>query len=198
MSKSKGNFYTARDLFAKGIEPAALRFELIKTHYRSNANFTMQGLQDSHRTVERWRRIAAAASTGPQAIDEHSGVLAAFAAAMHDDLNIAQAVAAVNTWASSITSPTPADVATLKVIDDVLGVLALARPAAQETAIAAYAPGVDPDVAVEALLVQRKAARDAKDFKASDAIRDQIAALGYAIKDSAGGRVEVRRSAPAK
>lgn len=198
MSKSKGNFYTARDLFAKGIEPAALRFELIKTHYRSNANFTMQGLQDSQRTVERWRRVAAAHAAGSQPADLRSGVLAAFAAGMHEDLNIAQAVAAVNTWVSSITSPTPSDAATLSVIDGVLGVLALERPAAQQTEIAAYAPGIEPDAAVEALLVQRKAARDAKDFKASDAIRDQIAALGYAIKDSAGGRVEVRRVAPTK
>jgi cysteinyl-tRNA synthetase len=47
MSKSKGNFFTARDLFAKGIEPAALRLALIKTHYRSNANFTMQGLTEA-------------------------------------------------------------------------------------------------------------------------------------------------------
>ena len=46
MSKSKGNFFTARDLFAKGYEPAAIRLELIKTHYRTNANFTEQGLKD--------------------------------------------------------------------------------------------------------------------------------------------------------
>jgi cysteinyl-tRNA synthetase len=46
MSKSKGNFFTARDLFAKGVTPAALRLELVRTHYRSNANFTLQGLQD--------------------------------------------------------------------------------------------------------------------------------------------------------
>jgi cysteinyl-tRNA synthetase len=64
MSKSKGNFFTARDLFAKGIEPAALRLELIKTHYRSNANFTMQGLADSQRMVDRWRRFTDTARAG--------------------------------------------------------------------------------------------------------------------------------------
>ena len=58
MSKSKGNFYTLRDLLEKGVSPAALRLELIKTHYRSNANFTIQGLKDSQRQVERWHRLA--------------------------------------------------------------------------------------------------------------------------------------------
>ncbi|MEC9373789.1 MAG: hypothetical protein VYC34_08095, partial [Planctomycetota bacterium] len=56
MSKSKGNFFTVRQLIDKGFDPAAIRLELIKTHYRSNANFTEQGLKDSARMVERWRR----------------------------------------------------------------------------------------------------------------------------------------------
>ena len=195
MSKSKGNFFTARDLFAKGVEPASLRLELIKTHYRSNANFTMQGLQDSHRTVERWRRIAAVTPDPNATLSEAAqDTLDAFAAAMHDDLNIASAIAAINTWTSTVSSPTPADAKALQILDSVLGLLSLARPAATETSIAAYAPGTDPNPAVEELLVRRKAARAAKDFAQSDAIRDQIAALGYAIKDSPGGKVEVRRT----
>jgi cysteinyl-tRNA synthetase len=59
MSKSKGNFFTARDLFAKGHTPAALRLELIRTHYRSNANFTLQGLADCQRMIDRWSRAHA-------------------------------------------------------------------------------------------------------------------------------------------
>ncbi len=54
MSKSKGNFFTARDLFAKGYEPAAVRLELIRTHYRSNADFREQGLKDCQRMLNRW------------------------------------------------------------------------------------------------------------------------------------------------
>ena len=60
--------------------------------------------------------------------------------------------------------------------------------------IAAYAPGVAPDPKVEALLVARKEARAKKDFAASDRIRDELAALGYAIKDMPHGKVEVRRN----
>ena len=59
MSKSKGNFYTLRDLVSKGATPAAIRLELIRTHYRSNENFTLQGLKDSQRQIDRWRRLAA-------------------------------------------------------------------------------------------------------------------------------------------
>jgi len=53
--QEQGQLFTARDLFAKGHEPAAVRLELIRTHHRLNANFTEQGLKDSQRMVDRWR-----------------------------------------------------------------------------------------------------------------------------------------------
>lgn len=189
MSKSKGNFYTARDLFAKGIEPAAVRLEIIKTHYRSNANFTMQGLADSQRLVERWRRIAEGGGAGGAV----PGVLADFAAAMHEDLNIAQAIASVNAWINTVSTPTGADATAMRAMDDVLGVLSLERPESRQTEIGVFVGGAAPDAQVEELLRKRRDARAAKDFKASDAIRDQLAGMGYAIKDMAGGKVEVRR-----
>lgn len=204
MSKSKGNFFTARDLFApppsgKGIEPAALRLELIKTHYRSNANFTMQGLADSQRMVERLRRFADLAAATPAAPGSSSHAATTtcrerIAHALHDDLNIALALAEINTWMNAIDHPGPAEAALLKEIDAIIGVLSLERPAAAiATDIGVFAPGLTPDPQAESLLRQRRDARAAKDFKASDAIRDQLAALGYAIKDMAGGKVEVRR-----
>jgi len=203
MSKSKQNFFTARDLFAKGILPAALRLELIKTHYRSNANFTMQGLTDSQRIVDRWRKVITLSSpSSPSSPSTPSNPASAnaltqcrqdFAAALHDDLNIAAAIAAVNTWINSITSPTPADATLMHEIDAVLGVLALDQPKAQESDVAIYAPGVAPDPAVEALLRQRRDARASKDFAASDSIRNQLTSLGYEILDRAAGKVEVRK-----
>ena len=195
MSKSKGNFFTARDLFAKGIEPAALRLELIKTHYRSNANFTMQGLTDSQRMVDRWRRVAE--SAGEQKATQLQGadlpVLREFAQALHDDLNIAGAMAAVNSWVGSIAAPTADDAAVMRLIDGVLGVLDLERPQAARSEIGIFLPGTTPDPVVIAKLEERRAARAAKDFRTSDRIRDELLALGYAIKDVAGGRVEVSR-----
>lgn len=117
-----------------------------------------------------------------------------FTHALADNLNIASAIAALNTWISATPHPTPDDARALATADAVLGVLSLPRPQSTTTSIAAYAPGVAPDDRVEALLAQRKAARAAKDFAQSDAIRDQLAQLGYAIKDLAGGKVEVRRA----
>jgi cysteinyl-tRNA synthetase len=195
MSKSKGNFFTARDLFAKGIQPAALRLELIRTHYRSNANFTMQGLSDGQRVVDRWRKVLAgsgADATG--AAEARARCLDEFAAAMNDDLNIAAAIAAVNTWTGSLAAPSADDAKAMKAIDAVLGVLSLEQLAQVSSEIGVYAAGVTPDPEVEALLVRRRDARAAKDFKASDQIRDQLAAMGYAIKDQPGGKVEVRRA----
>ncbi|MFZ2875569.1 MAG: hypothetical protein WAZ94_13935 [Phycisphaerales bacterium] len=199
MSKSKGNFYTARDLFAKGIEPAAIRLELIKTHYRTQANFTMQGLADSQRTIDRWRRFLAAARTGPDAAHVATDTCrASFAGAMHSDLNIAEAIASINVWVSSADAPGPREAALFDVLDAVIGVLGLKAPEARQSDLGVYAPGVPPDPAVEDLLRRRRDARTAKDFKASDSIRDELASMGLAIKDLPGGKVEVRRAAPGK
>jgi len=197
MSKSKGNFFTARDLFGPphNIEPGALRLELIKTHYRSNANFTMQGLKDSQRTVERWRRFLdlagtpaeSSVGTGPSRVEQ------AFTAAMSDDLNIAGALGELNKWMGETLAPTPADARALLNLDRVLGVLSLARPESAQTSIGVFI-GCEADPAVLARLEARLAARTGKDFARSDQIRDELAAMGYAIKDVAGGKVEVRRA----
>ncbi len=194
MSKSKGNFFTARDLFAKGYEPAAVRLELIKNHYRSNADFREQGLKDSQRMIDRWRRIVdTAAGHNPAGQGARDAAMLAFADAMHADLNIAAAIAAVNSWTSTVDKPGPEDAALMKTFDGTLGVLDLERTAAVATGIAVYLAGVTPSDEVEALLTERKAAKAAKDFAKSDAIRDQLAAKGLAIKDVAGGKVEVGR-----
>lgn len=209
MSKSKGNFFTARDLLAKGYEPAAIRLELIKTHYRSNANFTEQGLKDSTRMVERWRRFAESGGGGggggggtgntPASAPSTTAPMAwlpveqAFADAMNDDLNIAGALGEFNKWLGETSKPTAADLAALKRIDAVLGILEREKPAAAQTSIGVFMDGLAPDPAVIARLEERVAAKKNKDFARSDAIRDELARMGYAIKDVAGGKVEVRR-----
>ena len=206
MSKSKGNFYTQRDLFAKGIEPAALRLELVKTHYRSNANFTFQGLQDSQKTVERWRRFLKASDDGSHTVmpwydlgevAQAEQLFTNFTSAMNDDLNVAQAIASINEWLNDLPTTGLSNDHTRilqGLAGEVLGVLELEAPASTSSEIGLFAPGVDPNPAVIAKLEERRAARAAKDFKRSDEIRDELAAMGYAIKDVAGGKVEVRRA----
>ncbi|MCC6230651.1 MAG: cysteine--tRNA ligase [Phycisphaerales bacterium] len=195
MSKSKGNFFTARDLFAKGVEAAALRLELVRTHYRSNANFTMQGLADSQRQVERWRRfVENAAGDAAHTQGSRDDAMIGFAQAMNADVNIAAAIAEVNKFVTRTEKPGTQDAELMNVFDAVLGVLELQRPAAASTEIGIFASGLAPDPAVIAKLEERRAARAAKDFARSDTIRDELLAMGYAIKDVAGGKVEVRRA----
>ncbi len=199
MSKSKGNFFTARQLYSpapdgKGIEPAAIRLELIRTHYRSNANFTEQGLRDSARMVERWRRFrdAALAGRGEGDAGARRACRDAFAAALQEDLNIAGALGELNGWIGRVEAPVPADAALLREIDAVLGVLELEPPSSAQTDIGVFI-GCEADPAVLAKLNERVAAKKAKDFARSDAIRAELAGMGYQIKDVAGGKVEVRR-----
>jgi len=198
MSKSKGNTYTLGDLLKKGASPAAIRLELIKTHYRSNANFTFQGLRDSQRQIERWKKLqsmlqAARDEPMPQADPGPlAAALDAFRGLLANDVNIAGAIGVLNEaigWydldaplpAGSAGSPTYAgELEALEAMDVVLGVLTLEHEARED------AGGVDVPL-IEQKIVDRNAARAAKDWAAADAIRDELAELGIAIKDSAGG-----------
>ncbi|MCA9277780.1 MAG: cysteine--tRNA ligase [Phycisphaeraceae bacterium] len=194
MSKSKGNFYTARDLFAKGIEPGALRLELIRVHYRSNANFSEQGLKDTARMVARWKRVIEQGDASNESGSPPETMLREFADAMDDDLNIARAIAAVNTYVGEMKHPTKADADAMRQIDEVLGVMQLDTAKAQETEIGVFLGGLDADQRVIDKLIERRDAKKAKDFGRADAIRDELAQMGYAIKDVAGGKVEVSRA----
>lgn len=197
MSKSKGNFHTARDLFAKGHSPAAIRLELIKTHYRANANFTEQGLKDSARMIERWRELWDLAQPTIEPGDDPGEFVDAFVRALNDDLNIAGAIGAVNELRTACTSgslrPGRRLVDALHAIDDVLGVIRLGRADDVTTEIGVF-KGVDADPQVEKLLAERRDARAGKDFARADAIRAELSERGLAIKDIAGGKVEVSRA----
>ncbi len=198
MSKSKGNFFTARDLFAQGIEPAALRLELIKTHYRTNANFSMQGLRDADRIVERWRRFRDQARTNapdsPANATARDHARQSFTAALDNDLNTPEAIAAINQWVSATAAPSQPDADLMDSFDAVLAVLDRPRLERQSAGNIIFMPGAATDDAVVALIHDRAAAKKARDFARADAIRTDLLARGYAIKDVAGGAVEVARA----
>lgn len=185
MSKSLGNFFTLRDLLAKGFTGREIRCLLLGAHYRASFNFTLENLAGARSSLERideclgkLAELAAGQSTTPE-----SEVLAAFTSAMDDDLNISGAWGVVFDWvrernrqmaAGTLTrAQAAAALAAWTEMDKVLG---LASPASTE------AP---PEVL--GLLEQRQAARKAKDFKASDALRDQLKALGWTIEDTPKG-----------
>ncbi len=181
MSKSKGTFFTVRDILAKGFSPAALRLELIKTHYRSNANFTEQGLKDAERQVRRWREFIARGASSGERGSGNEAVAKRFADAMNDDLNIAGALGTINTWINDTKSPTQADAKLMHAMDGALGVLECSAEAG------APAGGGEGDAAIDALVQERNDARKNKDFARADAIRDELAAMGIEILDGAGG-----------
>jgi len=183
MSKSKGNFFTARDLFAKGVTPAALRLELVRTHYRTNSNFTLQGLRDCQRMIDRWvaARAAAASRTGGGGVGPYQSALVEFKEALADDLNLARAIAALNTAIGETPAgDAKAELAAFDAMDSVLGVFERNTPLAS-------AASDDLAAKVEALLARRKAARAAKDWPESDRVRDELTALGVRIKDGPQG-----------
>ena len=180
MSKSRGNFYTVRDLLARGVDPAVLRYELLKTHYRANANFTAKGLEDSAKAVGRLRTFAGqtsvdakqqASTGGPQSDIERQ-----FARALADDLNISAALGALFKWVGAIEAPSSDDIAALRRMDSVLGVLD------QRRADVPVEPVGLSDAEIEWKIAELNAARSEKDYARSDAIRDELDAQGVEVR----------------
>ena len=204
MSKSLGNTITVHQLLEEELAPAAIRHQLLGAQYRRELNFTRDGLAASTAAVQRLldfeARLAEAvgvdgvdgkdrASEGPlvrlagEAID-------AFRAALEDDLNSAQALAALFVFVNRVNGEldAAADVAeseleaargALASMDEVIGLLSVAREGLD----------VDDDFAseIESLIAERKAARADSDFARADAIRDELGERGIVLEDSAGG-----------
>src|ERR1700751_3238160 len=102
MSKSLGNFYTLRDLFAKGYKPSSIRFLLLSVPYNRQLNFTMDGLKQAESSVERMRNFVTrlksekfGAGSNPEMPKRAAEAETDFAAALADDLNTAVALAAI-------------------------------------------------------------------------------------------------------
>jgi cysteinyl-tRNA synthetase len=168
MSKSLGNFVTINELLADW-PGEVLRLNMLKTHYRSPIDWTLKSVEESARTLDDWYKEAA---------DVHDGQLSGrILEALSDDLNTPQMIAALHGLRSS-------DLGAFAASLRFLGFFA--ESAAQWEGRKRKASGVDAD-RVNALIADRTAARARKDFKESDRIRDELAAMGIAIKDSKEG-----------
>jgi cysteinyl-tRNA synthetase len=198
MSKSKGNFFTIRDLVEKGFDPLAIRFALISTRYRESSNFTLQGLHDAASAVTTLRDLAdklqsSAIPAAASVLPADQKMLDQFSAALEDDLNIAGSLAALFSWANPLTKQKkiPPDqaasaLAALKRVDHVLAVIFPPLRALPQNTI----------TQIESLIAQRNAARAAKDWPKSDALRQDLLALGVEIKDTPTGTTWRPRLAP--
>jgi cysteinyl-tRNA synthetase len=174
MSKSLGNFFTIRDLLADW-PGEVLRLTMLKTHYRSPLDWTLKSAEESAKTLDDWYAAAADATGGepaPAAVE-----------ALSDDLNTAQMLATLHALRhqANTSEKDRADfAATLRMLGF------LSQSAAEWEGRKQQASGIDP-ARVESLISDRTAARARKDFKESDRIRDELAAMGVVIKDSKEG-----------
>jgi cysteinyl-tRNA synthetase len=192
MSKSLGNFFTLRDLLAKGFTGREVRSLLLSAHYRETFNFTMDGLQGSKNALARidvcigkLREIAGTTnlSTTVSLDDFNTSTLQSFNDALDDDLNVSAAWAVVFEWVSEMNrrivanslsaSDAAAALATWEKMDSVLGVGTKSE--------------VEIPAGISALLEARQAARKEKNFKRSDEIRAELQAKGWAIEDTSKG-----------
>ncbi|MBQ9914870.1 MAG: class I tRNA ligase family protein, partial [Clostridia bacterium] len=202
MAKSKGNFFTVRDVSAK-YDYEVIRFFMLSAHYRSAINFSDELLKQSESGLERlytclYNLEFLQAKAQKKALSpEDEAVLAKlddfskqFSAAMDDDLNTADAISALFDLArflnTNITAESPlalfdAAIAKMQELGSVLGILYKK----QEDSVTDE---------VKALLERRKEARQNKDWALSDQIRDELKALGVEVLDTRQGmKLNIKR-----
>jgi len=218
MAKSLGNFYTLRDLLLKGHKASAIRYLLLSVPYRHQMNFTFEGLAGATNAIERLRTFHQRMLRGGFTAAANAEVAAAtakaaseFTAALANDLNTAEAAAAISEMVRAANSA--ADTGTLgaenaaevlrvlALFDEVFAVLedrdeertrvALAWAEAEgrigEAAPELVAKLALSDAEIEALVAERTEAKKARNFARADAIRVELAAKGVAIEDSKDG-----------
>ncbi|MBY0294720.1 MAG: cysteine--tRNA ligase [Methylobacterium sp.] len=167
MSKSLGNFVTLREVLADW-PGEVVRLAMLRTHYRQPIDWTLRGLEEAGRTLERWYAAvgdAAPAADLPGPVRE----------ALLDDLNTPAALSELHRLD---------DPGALKAGAGAMGLLQTTRSAREQAAVAAA--GLDVAV-VERLIAERGAARSAKNWAESDRLRDALAALGVTVKDNKDG-----------
>jgi cysteinyl-tRNA synthetase len=193
MSKSLGNISRVRDLIAGGADPRALRLALISAHYRTSLNYNDESLTAATSAIARIDAFAAAlnaraaVTAGDADVDQRAAALAEsswsrFAAAMSDDLALPEALAALFDFVRDGN----------RLLDEncsAAGAQSLSAVLEKFNAVLAVLPerAVLP-AGAESLLAERIAARAAKDWARSDALRDELAGLGVLVDDSRDGQ----------
>jgi cysteinyl-tRNA synthetase len=221
MSKSLGNFYTLRDLVLKGHKPSSIRFLLASVPYRNQLNFTFDGLKQAAVSVERLRNFQARltngqfpAGTTPSMSDLARETAERMRAGMNDDLNTAQAQAAIFDMVRKANAAMDAgqfkqdDVAPmlncLHSFDELFavlkdddapkirqivewGMLEGRKNQISKDLLDAVGAQEFTDADIEKKIAEMEAARRSRDFKASDAIRAELGTLGVVVEITKDG-----------
>ncbi|MGZ5437024.1 MAG: cysteine--tRNA ligase [Pyrinomonadaceae bacterium] len=191
MSKSKGNYYTFRDIAAKGFSAAAVRYFLLSVPFRKQLNFTFDALQGAERTVESLRDFRARLDEARTEAGSNDGVRRAteqalkdFEAGMDDDLNTSVALAAIH----DLTRVVNPELAKGKLLDDNRRELILAIERFDSVLNIFGKPQRELlDNEIQALIDERQEARHRRDFARADEIRDELAERGITLEDTKDG-----------
>lgn len=173
MAKSSGNFYTLRDIEAKGFDPLVFRYLALTAHYRDKLNFTWESLTAAQNALNNLREEIRGWDKPKIGCAEFEQ---RFMNALNNDLNTPQALAIMWEMVKS-DYPTSAKAESLLIMDKVLGLKLdeyLGKP-------------LEIPAEVQKLVDEREEARKNKDFQASDDLRLKIKDLGYEIEDTSSG-----------
>jgi cysteinyl-tRNA synthetase len=194
MSKSKGNFFTFRDLREQGYSALAIRYLLLSVPTRKQLNFTFEGLQGAESTVERLRNFRQLVKEGGNPSGSESAMsdvdqlartaIERFESAMDDDFNTAAALAAVHDLVREVNTAISTSGLTNKEREAVLD--AIAR---FDSVLGIFGPEGSAmlDAEIEDLIEERQAARRERNFARSDEIRDLLAERGIILEDTKDG-----------
>jgi cysteinyl-tRNA synthetase len=207
MSKSTGNFVTIHELLhtekfgGRSWPGEVLRLALLRTHYRQPIDFTVKALEEAEKTLRSWDEFASWSEASP------SGPPSALSTQFYDDMNTPVAIVSLNATADILRAQarynnlakeeliTSAEQFLASV--ELLGIEMSAEARRKRAdAFSAYVPDrIMIDTIIEPKIARRLAARAAKNWKESDRIRDELAAMGIALKDNKDGTTtwEVKR-----
>ncbi|TKD50815.1 cysteine--tRNA ligase [Sphingomonas baiyangensis] len=183
MSKSAGGFLTLQTLVDRGIHPLAYRLMCLSAHYRSELEFSWEGVISAQTRLKRLVKSVEKLRAAPDkpSRGDAGPYRAAFDAALADDLNTPRALPVLDALLAD-KALSPADrLARMEAFDAVLG-LQLGTITRADLRVTPADAGIAPD-AIEARLGDRRTARAEKDFARSDAIRDELTAAGVDVMD---------------
>jgi cysteinyl-tRNA synthetase len=185
MSKSLGNYFTLRDLLAKGYAGRDIRYLLLGAHYRETFNFTLENLSGARTALARLddcitklRELA-----GPTSAPPDPAILESIRTALDEDLNVSAAWAALFDWVRELNRRIAGNTLSSQ--------QSAAAVAAWESVDRVFAVGAQANQEIpreiSELLDHRQAARKARDFQKADALRDALLEKGWTIEDTPKG-----------
>jgi len=203
MSKSLGNFFTLRELAARGVDPLTFRFAILSNHYRKQYNFSFEGVRAAEATLGRLRTFRSRMEEPPgparegasdPAVDVTARLARArdeFWRALSDDLNTPEALAALLTLVTDVNAQDDYRPLAREARDHVIAFL-------DETnlifAAWPHEAGQTLDADVEALIEARRAAKAARNWAEADRLRDRLKAMGILLEDRKDGTVRWKRA----